>query len=160
MSIPAVLHAAADQVERWQEHEARRELKNGAGGSIFCLLFETAKQAYGWTVIQHLQRHLGSQLPGGQIQRWRETDRAAVVKVLREAAEVPLAPNAEVDAIRSRLDDFHRQLAEGMGWLTYDVTTLVGETVNEVGRLRATVKQLERQLAEEQRRARTARSGS
>ncbi len=152
MTVAAVLTAAADEVERWPQHHADRELRNGAGGAIFCLLFETAKQMYGWTAIQHLQKHLTGHLPHGQIQHWRETDRAAVVEALRAAAKEPAAVDAEAQSMRSSLGDFRRELCDAVGWLTYDVATLVREVGNEMGRLRRENARLTAELEDARRR--------
>lgn len=152
--IPAVLNAAADEIERWGEHKTRYELKPGAGGAVFTVLFETAKRLYGWTAIQHLQKHLGAELGSGQLQHWRETDQSAVVKALREAAQAPTAPDVEAETLRVQLADFHAALAEAMGWLGYDVTTLVREVGSEMARLRKDKERLERELAEERKRRR------
>lgn len=151
MTTAAVLHAAADTLERQETHRTDRDLRNGAGGHIFGLLFETAKQLYGWPAICHLQQHLG--IP--QIQHWQEADRGAVVKALRDAADQPVSSDIETAALRAKLADFHTALADAMGWLTYDVTTLVAEVGNEMSQLRRDNERLAAELAE----ARTARTG-
>lgn len=151
-AVSAVLAAAADEVERWPDHHATRELRAGAGGAIFCLLYETAKQMYGWAAIEHMEKVLGA----GQIQHWRETDRVAVAKALREAAGIEPAPDVEVQAVRAKLTAFHTRLAEAMGWLGYDVTTLVAQVGDEMGRLRDENEKLKRQVADMANAARTA----
>jgi hypothetical protein len=118
-------------------------------------LFETARQLYGWTAVQHMQRHLGAAVRSGQLQHWRETDRAAVVKTLRDAAGEAPTPDLEVETMRGVLAGFHAELAEAMGWLSYDVSTLVRETAAEVARLRAANERLQRQLDEERKARRS-----
>ncbi len=135
--LNAVLLAAADEVDGWAEHKAAYNLRTGAGGAIFCLLFEQAKQMYGWTAIEHLQKRLGSALPHGQIQHWQETDRVAVAKALRDAANQPVDTDVEVTSLRAKLSDFHERLAEASGWLSYDVTTLVTEVTDRMRSLEA-----------------------
>ena len=151
MSVTAVLAATADRIERWPDYKIRHELRPGAGGAVYTELFEVAKQMYGWAAVEHLQKHLGGH---GQLQHWRETDQQRVVKTLREAAGQPAADDAEAAAARAKLDEFHAALAEAMGWLGYDVTTLVREVGSEMGRLRRENERLQRELAEEQRRTR------
>lgn len=102
MTINEVLAAAANEFEQREPFRVDRDLRHGAGGMVFELLFETAKRLYGWTAIQHLQNVLRAELPHGQIQHWREADRATVVKVLREAAGVEPAPDVAVAAERAR----------------------------------------------------------
>lgn len=86
MSIAAVLNAAADHLDDMEQFRVDRDFKHGAGGAMFVLLYEIAKQLYGTTAIKHLERHLRGQLPHGQIQYWAEADRHVVAKTLREAA--------------------------------------------------------------------------
>jgi hypothetical protein len=135
--LNAVLHAAADEVERWPSHKADYELRAGAGGAIFTLLFEQAKQMYGWTAIEHLQKRLGSALAHGQIQHWRETDRAAVVKALRDAAAESADEDVEAVTLRAKLSELHTRLADACGWPGLDVNTLATEVTHHMQRLEA-----------------------
>lgn len=134
MTTADVLHAAADEVENWPTHHADRELRHGAGGAIYTLLFEAAKQRYGWTAIQHLQHHLRGELPHGQLQHWRTTDRAAVAKALRDAAGQPPADDLEAATLHTQLAGFRQALADAVGWHHLDVATLVREVADRATR--------------------------
>jgi hypothetical protein len=151
MSLDDVLNHAADEIERWPDYKVKQEIRGAAGPAVYSALFESAVHLYVWPAIQHLQKHLAAELRSGQIQHWRETDRARVVEVLRKAAKEPADSDLEVETLRSKLAEFHMSLAVGMGWLGYNVSTLVRETVGEVGRLRRANERLERELADERR---------
>lgn len=153
MTADIVLAAAADRLEQMEPCRADYALKSDAGPAVFALLFETARQVYGEPAIQHLQHHLGPILPYGQIQHWRETDRATVVKTLREAAGQPAAPDIEVQALRTKLADLHDQLATAVGWLSItSPSVLAREVGHEMARLRKDNERLRNQLAEERHR--------
>lgn len=146
-SVADVLNTAADEVDRWPAHTSHYNLRTGAGGSVFGLLFETAKQLYGWTAIQALERHLGNQLPHGQIQHWRETDQAAVSAALRSAAAAPIAEDTEVAALRAKLSDLHQRLAAAVGWPGIDqVDVLVHEVAGRIKTLEQQRDTLQKQL--------------
>lgn len=151
MTVSAVLNAAADSLKGREEFRVERDLRNGAGPAMFELLYETAKQLYGWTAIEHLQRHLGATLPTGQIQHWQETDQAAVLKALRAAAGETPPVDLETETLRAKLGQFHGALAEAMGWLVAEPAVLVRETVAEVERLRKDNERLIQELTEERR---------
>lgn len=151
MSTDTVLSAAADNFERREEFRVDRELQAGAGSSIFCLLYETAKQLYGWAAVEQLQRHLRDVLPGGQLQHWAETDRAAVVQALRQAAAAPVPADLETVALRAKLSEFHGLLQDALGAEVAETATLVTSIGEELARARKEATRLARELAEERR---------
>lgn len=146
MSVPEVLAAAADEIESREPHHRDRDYRGGAGGQVYADLFEAARRLYGWPAVVHLQHHLRGDLPGGQLQHWRETDPAVVVKTLREAAGVTPAADVEVVALRAQMADVCARLAAAMGWLHESPEVLVGEVVERLHRLESEVRSLRKRL--------------
>lgn len=136
-AVSAVLSAAADTVERDEMRRYSRDIsQSGAGGEIYTLLFQASERLYGWPAVRHLQTHLGSQLAHGHLQHWRETDPAAVVKILREAAAVTPEPDVEVAAMREQVERWWTEVCKALPWLADQPQfSRADELVREVARL-------------------------
>lgn len=148
-AVAEVLSAAADEVDRWQEHTAKHELRVGAGGAVFQMLYETSKRLYGWTAITHLEAFLGNALAHRQIQHWRETDRAVVSQTLREAAGGPVSVDLAVDTQRAYLSQMQQDLAAALGWGHIpEVSVLVREAAARIKHLEKETLRLRQELEE------------
>lgn len=146
MTASDVLAAAADRIEQLPDHVFTRDFASNAGGAVFSALFERAKEMYGWTAIEALQRHLHL----AQVQHWREADRAAIVDALRAAAKDAVDPGDEVIAVRRQLADFDTTLAEAMGWGPWatgqPTAALVAEVASRMRWLEQRVADLEAEI--------------
>jgi hypothetical protein len=111
----------------------RKDYLNGHVASyLYQQVYESAKQLYGKTAVEHLTSQLGVT----QIQHWRDKSVPEAVDALREAAGVTVPEDLEVAALRAEIRTIHDRLRAALG-ANYTVQggVVVNEAVHAIERL-------------------------